>query len=365
VESADDISKRSINAIEGLKQPEVDSLITWRKSLIRDFKVQPKPKVGLEDLKSIEAGILNTKIRLQRELKSAPAHLQQLKQRIIDLSSSLRPEANSALAELAQIDRDLRKCSPRAWIATAMIVYFCTVGFIAVLKSGTHLSTSTNTKEPRHAIAPPERLKMPEPPTIPNPPEDKNARALFDRGLKMAKEGNTLGAIALYKQALSIDPSLKGGSRELGAAYLKIRNYQNARDAYSAAIANDSRDAAASAGLGQSLMGLHKFSEAAAVFKQATQLQPKEAKNFYNLGLAYKGMRDYSNAVASFKQAYTLQPSDANSHYEAGLAYLKLGNRGLATSEFIELNSLNETLASQLYKEIQKTMTQKSGTSND
>lgn len=99
---------------------------------------------------------------------------------------------------------------------------------------------------------------------------------------------NTAGAIKLFRQAAEARPDNAILWNNLGAQYLVVKNYREAKP----------------------------------VLERAVQLQPTFTKAHLNLGSAYRGLKQYDRAVAEYKQALALFPRYADAVYNLGILYL-------------------------------------------
>ena len=347
IETAEDVTEDSIKDIPGLKAKQTNALIDWRKSLNRQFKNQPKPAAEPVDLASVEAEILNTRNKLQRDLQIGPAYLRQLSRRGQSIAEAGRPEIVGYLAASIQAQEDVKNCRSVTWVTLALAIYLVNIVLFNVMPISPSIGRAP--KPPILLPAP----RLPEPALKPDFPEDKPAQALFDRGLKLHEVGNTSAAIALYKRALAIDPSLKGGSRELGDAYMKVKNYSGARDAYRTATINNPKDAAAFSGLGLALKALGKLGDSSVAFERAAQLN-HSVSNYFNLAQVYKALKNNDAALNAYREATHGQRFDLTSHYRVGLAYIALDDLQGATAEFIYLNSIDPPMAKQLYQKMRQ-----------
>jgi tetratricopeptide (TPR) repeat protein len=126
----------------------------------------------------------------------------------------------------------------------------------------------------------------PQPKQSPNPAADpnemtmrKNAKRkaiqLFNRGIEFASSGQHDDAIAMYMQALELDPRHIGSLTNLGVAYINKKDYDSA--------------------IKQFLL--------------VCEIRPTDANNFVNVGVAYANKKDYVEALKAFERALELDPN--------------------------------------------------------
>jgi len=80
-------------------------------------------------------------------------------------------------------------------------------------------------------------------------------------------------------------------------------------------------DSAAHHNLGIAYLKLDQYQEAIASNKEAIRIKPDYASAHYNLGLAYLKLDQYQEAITSNKEAIRIKPDHANAHLNLGIAY--------------------------------------------
>jgi tetratricopeptide (TPR) repeat protein len=135
---------------------------------------------------------------------------------------------------------------------------------------------------------------------------DNQARLFLDHGQTYARDGQWRAAIALYKNALDINPGLADAHFLLGVAY-----HQR----------NDNR-------------------HAVSALRRAGELDPRSARIFYNLGVAYAHTGEMAKEIAAYKRAIRLEPGHASAHYNLATAYWSQGRDGLACGELYQAGRL-------------------------
>ncbi len=135
---------------------------------------------------------------------------------------------------------------------------------------------------------------------------DPQARSFLHYGQDYARNGQWEAAIALYKNALDINPALADAHFLLGVAY-----HQE----------NQPRDAVAS-------------------LRRAGQLNPRSARTFYNLGVAYARTGEMEKEIAAYHEAIRLNPGHISAHYNLATAYWSQGRDGKACRELYRAGNL-------------------------
>ncbi|HKJ72232.1 MAG TPA: tetratricopeptide repeat protein [Gammaproteobacteria bacterium] len=135
------------------------------------------------------------------------------------------------------------------------------------------------------------------------------ARGFLDQGREYARHEQWQAAIALYKNALDINPALADAHFLLGVAYHQHREPR----------------------------------KAVAALRRAGELNPASARTFYNLGVAYAHTGEMAKEIAAYHQAIRIDPNHISAHYNLATAYWAQGRDGMACGELYQ--------AGRLYKE--------------
>ncbi len=154
----------------------------------------------------------------------------------------------------------------------------------------------------------------------PNSQSLMEAQMYFDKGVRLAAQGQPSKAIKAYLSAIEIHPKFLTAYKYLGAAYDE---------------------------LGQ-------FVDALKVYARAIVLARQDAELRIDLGLVYFNIGSYAEAIKAFKQALDIDTHNTRAHYCLGLVYLDLGDIQMAFEEHEQLTGLNEKdLSFQLLDKIQ------------
>ena len=140
---------------------------------------------------------------------------------------------------------------------------------------------------------------------------------VFDRALRMKKEGSLEGAAQACRQILDADP------RHADAAQLLKSRDAERRRAVPANLAT--------------AKGFHQrgqIAEAERAYRAILEAEPKHADAMYLLGVALLQQHKYEAAEQQLRQAIGLQPAVAILHYNRGIALQQLGRHQEALSSF-------------------------------
>jgi len=140
------------------------------------------------------------------------------------------------------------------------------------------------------------------------------AMAYYKKGSELFEVGDIKGSVAVYLQAIELEPKSAEFRLALGHAYLKLQQDK----------------------------------DAAKALKESVRLNPEVAEAQYGLGLANFRMGRHKEAADAFKKATLLQPNMSKAHFGLGLAYQELGKGDGLVEQYRILQRLDSNLAKQL-----------------
>jgi len=150
---------------------------------------------------------------------------------------------------------------------------------------------------------------------IPEPVEAADMNQLnYKSGLNALKTGEISFAIEMLKQVSDSTPQLEYVFTNLGLAYFKQENYENAEMAFQRAIESNAHDAIAYNHLGiiKRLQG--RFNLARQTYQKAIQIDNEYASAYLNLGILYDiYLQDLDQALQQYKKYQTLTNDESNS----------------------------------------------------
>ena len=135
--------------------------------------------------------------------------------------------------------------------------------------------------------------------------------AHYNRGTEFHGRGRLEEAIASYREALALDPSLDVA-------------YNN---------------------LGNALSALGRFDEAAPIYRRALELQPANLDARYNLGVSLHSRGSLAEAIGHYRDVVAKRPDHAQAHYNLGNALRDLGHPGEAASCYRRVVALRPDVA--------------------
>lgn len=165
------------------------------------------------------------------------------------------------------------------------------------------------------------------------------------KGIALLDEGKVDDAIAAFQKALETNADNAGLHYNLGVAFEKKDNPEEAQKQYreAARLKPDMGDAYLA--LGNSLLTSKKFDEAAESLKKAAELMPESYPAFYNEGVAYSNGGKYAEAEGAYRKACEISPNEPVAHYQLAMSLLGQSKNAEAKAEFQKYLQLNPNAA--------------------
>jgi tetratricopeptide (TPR) repeat protein len=146
----------------------------------------------------------------------------------------------------------------------------------------------------------------------------KHASSLHLLGVIALQTGDPKLAVRRIRRAIRSDRKVASFHANLAAAYMALRQFDEAVASCRRALQLKPDYAAAHNNLGGSLKELGRFDEAEASCRRAVQLAPELADAHNNLGNALKELGKFEEAEASFRRALEIRPDLACAHSNLG-----------------------------------------------
>jgi tetratricopeptide (TPR) repeat protein len=147
----------------------------------------------------------------------------------------------------------------------------------------------------------------------------ENARALYEKGMELAKAGDSLRAIDNLKAALSLYPKFPLALNELGVQYLRLRQANKAVEPLRSALRLSPDAFTPKLNLGIALLETRQFAEAETQLREALRNNPSIPTAHMYLGLTLAGLQNGAEAEKELRQAIDLSGN------QLGLAHYYLG----------------------------------------
>jgi tetratricopeptide (TPR) repeat protein len=173
----------------------------------------------------------------------------------------------------------------------------------------------------------------------------KSARMHQVMAQEMARQGNTEGAIAHYREAIKLDPHTPGLKFELAEALSLSESpadQEQVEKEYQAALAENPFDEKAESRLGEIALRGSDLESALKHYKRALELQPNDADACVGMGRTLTQMHRPADAEPYLKRAAELDPFTATTHYRLSQVYRAAGRTADAQKELEEFQRLKD-----------------------
>ncbi len=140
-------------------------------------------------------------------------------------------------------------------------------------------------------------------------PSPEVVQNYFNQGVEQANLGDLEAAIALWDQALAIDPNFAPAWHNRGSALGTIGQLEEAIASFDRALGINGQDVEALNAKGQVLYSLQQWPEAIACWDQVLAIQPNYYQAWYNRGSALELMGQPSEAIESYQKAVEIEPT--------------------------------------------------------
>jgi tetratricopeptide (TPR) repeat protein len=155
-----------------------------------------------------------------------------------------------------------------------------------------------------------------------------------NRGLALYNLGEYQQAIASYDQAPKYKPDYHEAWNNRGLALYNLGEYQQAIASYDQALKYKPDKHEAWYGRGNALDNLGEYQQAIASYDQALKYKPDYHEAWSNRGVALGNLGEYQQAIASFDQALKYKPDDHEAWSNRGVALGNLGEYQQAIASF-------------------------------
>jgi tetratricopeptide (TPR) repeat protein len=177
----------------------------------------------------------------------------------------------------------------------------------------------------------------------PTPPADMKADDLVESGRAAFANNNFPLAVQLLKRATEIDSRNKYAWNILAAAYMGMRQNDDAIAALNKQIEINPYDEYAYNALGRAYWQERKYPDAVTAFNKQIEINPLDKFAHAGLGAMYSEWHKYAEAAPELEKAASLTPDNAELQVSLGNAYLNLGEGDKALATFDHAVELSAT----------------------
>ena len=171
------------------------------------------------------------------------------------------------------------------------------------------------------------------------------ADAKVTRGTALALKGRRAEAMALFREALQLQPDHAKAHHNLGVALAEEKNLTDALAAFREALVWQPQYPEAHHSLGNTLAEMGRDEEAVLAFREAIRIKPDLADAHHNLGVTLTRLGRAGEAIVYLEHAVRLRPNAADGHNNLGLAYAERGDYQAAEACYRRALQLNPHFA--------------------
>ncbi len=185
---------------------------------------------------------------------------------------------------------------------------------------------------------------------------DDLAKKYAETGYANYKLKNNEEAVDAYKKALDAKPDYGTALRGLGNVYYdNTEEYDDAIKYFELAIEKDEENSKDDYyKLGWLYNDAEEYDEAIEILLKAVDYDAKDPGNREELGYAYYMKDNYEDALTQLNKAIELDVNSKLGYYYKGLCYLAKGEKDKAMDAYNKLKTINAEQAEKLLKEINK-----------
>jgi tetratricopeptide (TPR) repeat protein len=167
----------------------------------------------------------------------------------------------------------------------------------------------------------------------PKSPAAEQAEKL-KKALTLHEKGDSIGAEALYRDMLAVDPDHAVAQHFLGVIHYQRRELSSALPLLERSVAASPGEPEFQNNLGLALAAADRESAAIAAYRSALAIAPDHALAWNNLGLTLQATNDVHGALDAFRRAVALKPDFAHAHWNLALALLLDGQYAQGWREY-------------------------------
>lgn len=181
----------------------------------------------------------------------------------------------------------------------------------------------------------PEPEKATNTPTEQPPAKDRSgAKALYNEGYQAFRSDDYRKAIALYQQAITLDPDFTDAYDNCGLCYRRLGLLDSAKLYYRKSIALNPALVTAHINLGVVYMAEGQPDSALAEYREIIKYTPGEPESYYGMADVYlqteepdSALKYALKAIAQYKASTDRKQFTGDAEYYAGLAWYQKNNK--------------------------------------
>jgi len=150
--------------------------------------------------------------------------------------------------------------------------------------------------------------------------------------------------IGFLKAAIKLTPSFTDAWNQMGIAYDRLKNPEQAIRCYLEGLKYNPNDPTIHNNLGTVYFRANKYKDAIDQFLEAVRLNPRYAEAWMNVGSCYGATQQLDSAIPNFEKAIEVDPKMANAYYFLGVTWQSKGNALIANQYLEQAYTLNPSL---------------------
>jgi tetratricopeptide (TPR) repeat protein len=170
----------------------------------------------------------------------------------------------------------------------------------------------------------------------------KKVLELTQKGQICLTEGNFHDAIALFREAISLDSNPEW-YYHLGVAYLNLQQWQDAVEVYQNALEIDPDNVWCCGNLGYAFLKLERWRESVLIYEKTVKFISNNCWHYHHLGDGLLQLKRWEDAVNAYQRSIALNPDSAWSYHNLGCALSNLGRWQESVIAYRHAISLNPT----------------------
>jgi tetratricopeptide (TPR) repeat protein len=171
-------------------------------------------------------------------------------------------------------------------------------------------------------------------------PGDPQVQKIYGEAKAAEARGDLAAAVASYESLLQIAPNLAPAYNNLGALYLRQKEYKKAVGVLERGLKLDPKMSSASVLLGISLYEMGEYAGARQALETALRAHPKDDNAELFLANDLIKLNDWDSAAIHLRQLAQRQPKNQEVWYLLGKVHMKLSEQSLAKLNEIDPNSV-------------------------
>ena len=135
--------------------------------------------------------------------------------------------------------------------------------------------------------------------------------------------------ISYLKKSVELTPYFSDAWDQMGLAYMRLKEFDSSRYAYSNALKYNGNDPKINNNYGNLLFNINQSDSALVYFEKAVSLKADYTDALNNIGSVYGNKGQFQNALTYFEKAYAVDPNNIMTNRFLGMTWNNLGNKML------------------------------------